>query len=348
MRLIFFNHKGGVSKTTTSFNIGWKLAAMGKKVLLVDADPQCNLTGLILKDDFEKYYIDNSTKNNNLKDGVSPAFESKPEAIVAFDCYQVPRNENLYLLPGHPNLTEIEPALSFAQSSNNAFSTMQNLPGAFNALIELIVQKYDIEYVIFDVNPGLGAINQNLFSISDLFIIPTNPDPFSLMAVKTLSKVLPRWNSQSQQMKELFINSSYPFPEKTPKLGGLLIQRFNIRNGKPNAPFRDNMDDILKEVQSSLLPSLEKVNMLLDKDAFIDSTIPENFCISEVPDFQSLLQQANKVGVPVFAISDEEIGRSGTVLETMKGKRNTFDGIFTDFANQIMHIKEYVDSQGAI
>lgn len=344
MRLIFFNHKGGVSKTTTTFNLGWKLAQFGKKVLLVDADPQCNLTGLILQDFFEQYYIDDNTKNNNLKDGVSPAFESKPEAINGFNCYQVPKNENLFLLPGHPNLTEIEPQLSFAQNSNNAFTTMQNLPGAFNALIEILVDRHEIEFVIFDVNPGLGAINQNLFSISDLFLIPTNPDPFSLMAIKTLSFILPRWNNQAQQMSNLFQNSSYPFPYKTCKLGGLLIQRFNIRNGKPNAPFRNNINEILKEVNETLLPALNKANMLLPNTAYLNSTIPQDYCLAEIPDFQSLLPKANNAGVPVFALNDEEMENSGTVLNQMKEKREFFDKLFIDFAEQIIHLKDYVES----
>ena len=343
MRLIFFNHKGGVSKTTTSFNLGWKLAELGHRILLVDADPQCNLTGLILQDEFEQYYTEDETKSRNLKDGVSPAFESKPEAIAAFECYNVPRNQNLFLLPGHPNLTEIEPQLSFAQNSNNAFSTMQNLPGAFNALIELIVNHHNIEFVIFDVNPGLGAINQNLFSISDLFMIPTNPDPFSLMAIKTLSTVIPRWYQQSIQMHTMFANSSYPFPEKHPKLGGLLIQRFNIRNGKPNLPFRNNMNEILGEVDASLIPSLRRFNMLLDDAAFVDATKPENYCLSEIPDFQSLLQKANQRGVPVFAITDAEIENKGTVLGQMQEKRAFFNNIFNVFARQIIHIKEYVE-----
>lgn len=49
MRVIsLFNHKGGVSKTTTTFNLGWTLAELGFKTLVVDADPQCNLTSLVM------------------------------------------------------------------------------------------------------------------------------------------------------------------------------------------------------------------------------------------------------------------------------------------------------------
>ena len=48
IKIVLFNHKGGVSKTTTTFNLGWMLASKGKKVILVDTDPQCNLTGMVL------------------------------------------------------------------------------------------------------------------------------------------------------------------------------------------------------------------------------------------------------------------------------------------------------------
>lgn len=75
-----FNHKGGVSKTTTTFHLGWILAEQGKKVLMVDTDPQCNLTGVCLSlsgnDNFEQFY--NSSGIDNLKNSLNPVFEGQP------------------------------------------------------------------------------------------------------------------------------------------------------------------------------------------------------------------------------------------------------------------------------
>lgn len=343
MRIIFFNHKGGVSKTTTTYHLGWKLAELGSRVLLVDADPQCNLSLLIMGDSFEEYYVNDETKDRNLKSGVSPAFDGKPEPITGFSCYQSTGNTNLFLLPGHPNLTELEPPLSFAQTSNNAFSAMQNLPGAFHSLIEKCCSIHQIDYVLIDLNPGLGAINQNFFSISDLFVIPTNPDPFSLMAVKTLADVLPRWYRNSRDMRALFASSAYPFPTMDPKFGGILIQRFNIRNGAPAAPFRDNISEIIEAVQNELVPALRQNNMLLDEEIYNGIGIGSNFCLSEIADFQSLLPRAHSAGIPVYALSDPQLG-TGPVLEQLSEKRQLFNNLFVEFQQKIVTIKTHVSS----
>lgn len=338
MNIVFFNHKGGVSKTTSTFHLGWKLAQKGYKILLIDADPQCNLTGLILRDDFERYYIEDATKNLNILSGVSSTFSGRPQPIESMDCFRIDRNPNLFLLPGHPNLTELEPQLSFAQTAQNAFSIMQNLPGSFNALINKTKEKYEIDFALIDLNPGLSAINQNMFSISELFIVPTNPDPFSLMAIKTLANVLPRWDAQSITLCNAFDSSSYPFPSIKSKLGGIVIQRFNIRNGRPSAPFRNNMDDIMQTVTNVLVPSLQTVEMTYALEKYNDSGINDNLCIAEIPDFQSLLPQAFSHGVPVYDLTDEEIGHTQLVLEQMKRKKDEFNRLFEDFADKIIKL----------
>ncbi len=103
-KIVLFNHKGGVSKTPTTINLGWMFAEKGKKVLLVDADPQCNLTSLFLGDLFDEYYENEDTKGQNIKDGVKSAFEGRPEPIKPLTCKSAIRNGNLYLLAGHMNL----------------------------------------------------------------------------------------------------------------------------------------------------------------------------------------------------------------------------------------------------
>ena len=85
-KLILFNHKGGVSKTTSTFHIGWMIAKKGHRVLLVDADPQCNLTSVFLGEKFDEYYENPLTRSNNIKDGVSPAFDGMGRLIEGFEC----------------------------------------------------------------------------------------------------------------------------------------------------------------------------------------------------------------------------------------------------------------------
>ncbi|MGD1089256.1 MAG: AAA family ATPase, partial [Verrucomicrobiota bacterium] len=242
-RIAMFNHKGGVSKTTSVYNIGWMMSKSAK-VLVVDADPQCNLSALILGDRFEQYYLDAATAGQNIKDGVKAAFEGKPTPLSAVNCYSPQRAPALHLLAGHANLSEYDAALTFAQTSNNAIATLQNLPGAFAELLRLTEAKYSIDFTLIDMNPSLSAINQNLFISSHAFVVPTNPDPFSLMAISTLEAILPRWTAWSKASVPLFAASAYPLPNILPKFLGSLIQRFNVRNGRAARPYRDNIGEI--------------------------------------------------------------------------------------------------------
>ncbi|WP_339166801.1 AAA family ATPase [Paenibacillus sp. FSL R5-0341] len=336
--ITMFNHKGGVSKTTTTYNLGWKLTDLGKKVLLVDADPQCNLTSLLLGESFEQYYTDETTKNLNLKDSVKVAFEGKPKPITAIDCYIPETNNKLHIIPGHMDLSEYDPSLSLALNSNNAISTLQNLPGSFYELIRLCSEKYEIDYVLIDMNPGLSAINQTLFMSSDGFIIPTNPDPFSIMALRTLKNILPRWKKWAVQSRELFKEASYPLPDAEMKFIGEVIQRFNIRKQKAARPYQGKIDEIREYTEKDLVPELLKHSMVYDLSELISQGRINDYCLAEISEFGSLIQKANTHYVPVFALTNEQIGESGQVLDQMAINRDRFDQIFKNLANYIIEI----------
>lgn len=336
--LLLFNHKGGVSKTTTTFNIAWKLTQKNKKVLIIDGDPQCNLTGMFLGDNFDNYYENKSTSNYNIKDAVSMAFLGRPKPIEAINCVMHPKNSNLFLIPGHMDLSEYESSLSLALNSNNAILTLQNLPGAFYELIKLCSEKYNVDYVFIDMNPGLSAINQTFFMYTDAFIIPTNPDPFSVMALKTLKAVLPRWKKWSIDGRTLFKDSAYPLPNSEMKFIGEIIQRFNLRNQRAAKPYTSKISEIKTYIEEDLVPELQKHNMTMDMTALLRKKLISDRCLGEIAEFGSLLQKANESMVPVFALTKKDMEAVGNVYDSMERKRELFDLEFEKIATVITEL----------
>jgi cellulose biosynthesis protein BcsQ len=334
-----FNHKGGVSKTTTAFNLGWMLAKKGKRVMLVDADPQCNLTGMILgynKTQLETFY--KKGKVNNLRDGLSPAFESKPYMIEAVDCVPVPQCPGLFLLPGHINLTEYEITLGIAQQLSGSIVTVRNLPGAAHYLFQKTAAAYQCDYVIIDMSPSVSAMNQNFLITSDYFMVPFAPDYFSLMAVDSLKSILPRWYYWSAQAKNIqsFKDALYPYPNKTPKFLGTIIQNFRLRSGGASSGFKEWIDDINKAVSSELMPVLKNEGMALSDALYKKAGIDENYCLALVSDFNSLIARSQKNQVPVFALKSSQLASGGFALAKQEQNVLVFEKLFSDMANKIL------------
>jgi cellulose biosynthesis protein BcsQ len=212
-----FNHKGGVSKTTTVFNLAWMLGTMGKKVIVADFDPQCNLTGMVLGykgvEDLEGTYKESPA--NNIKDALSPAFESKPRQITGAECIAVPGNDNLLLLPGHIGLAEYETTLGIAQELSGSLLALRNLPGSIRFMLSATLGKYNADYLIVDMSPSLGPINQNLLMTCDHFIVPLHPDYFSAMALSSLSRVLPRWKAWADTARGIEVLRGFDFAARS-------------------------------------------------------------------------------------------------------------------------------------
>jgi len=199
--IALFNHKGGVSKTTTTFNLGWMLAELGHRVVMVDADSQRNLTGMVLgyrgPSELETFY--DSEPDRNIYAGLAPAFESRPQLIDPIDCIEVPGRDGLLLLPGHLGISEYEVTLGIAQELSGSIQTLQNLPGSIRYLLDRTAEHHQADYVLIDMSPGLGSVNQNLLSVSDFFIVPSSPDFFSAMAIDSLARVIPKWHEWARR-----------------------------------------------------------------------------------------------------------------------------------------------------
>ena len=274
----------------------------------------------------------------NIKDAVKMAFTGRPQPIEAIECPAHCKNPNLYIIPGHMDLSEFESSLSLAINSNNAIVTLQNLPGAFYELIKKCCEKYDIEYVFIDMNPGLSAINQTFFAYADTIIVPANPDQFSTMALKTLKQTLPKWKKWAIQGRELFSESSYPLPECDMKFIGEIIQRFNLRNHKAAKPYTGKISEIKNYIETEFISELSKYDMVYNIDGLIQRGILTDHCLGEIPEFGALIQKANEAMVPVFELSKEDMGTVGNVYESMEEKRKLFDNMYEKIINIILEL----------
>ena len=321
-KIAIFNHKGGVSKTTTSYHLGWMLANKGKTVLFVDADSQCNLTMMFMG--YSKYdeFLINDDKNN-IKEALEPAFKAKPRLIDSIDCPRNAKNPKLYILPGSIDLTEYEVALGMSFQLSTTLGTMKNLPGSFSYLIDKCMNKYSIDYALIDMNPSLSAVNQDLLISSYFFMIPTSPDVFSLKAVQSLSRILPAWENWAVQAREVFKDAEYPLPIKTPKFIGYTINDFNLRQyGQPSQSFATIMNEIGKSIVNDLVPALKSVDMLLPDAKYEQAKLLnrdlkslnrelDQYCLGQVSNFNRFIADSNKLSVPVYELNPSNVAYSG-------------------------------------
>lgn len=154
-RIALFNHKGGVSKTTSAYHLAWMLTKLGKRVLLVDGDSQCNLSIVCMGEEGFEAHL-NSNPDNTIKELLRPAFKGEPRPIIALDAVQVRENDKLFLIPGSFDLTEYDVSLGMSFVFNSAIGSLANLPGSFNYLFSKYEEKYQIDYTVIDLNPSLS------------------------------------------------------------------------------------------------------------------------------------------------------------------------------------------------
>lgn len=161
----FVNQKGGVGKTTSSINLAASLGVLGKKVLLVDLDPQGNSTTGI-----------GISKTEYMKS----AYELLTDKAAVDEVILKSKFKNLYIIPATVNLAGID--IEFMQSG--VLDPNFNRGGQLKK--HLLPAKELFDYIIIDCPPSLGVITTNALTAADSVIIPIQCEFFALEGVMQL------------------------------------------------------------------------------------------------------------------------------------------------------------------
>ena len=297
-RIAIFNHKGGVGKTTLTVNVATQLSKLGKRVLLIDSDPQCNLTAYLLAEEVVDDLLDNSDsdKGRTIWTALKPVSEGLGNFGVV-EPIEMP-DGRLFILPGDIRLSEFE-----AELGGFLGDCVQRKPKGFRGasalslLINELALKHQIDFVFYDAGPNIGPLNQVILLDCDYFIVSLGCDLFSIRALKTLGRTLARWVKEWKTISDLAPAGNYLLPGK-PKPIGYIIQRFRTYRGVVASEPAKYLVEIEKRMREDIVAVLSEADFELIRPTSGSS-------IGEVKDFGGKASGSQATGRTLGEIDPE-------------------------------------------
>lgn len=337
-----FNNKGGVGKSTLAFHLSHALSEMGHKTLIIDLDPQCNLTVFSIdeevlhdiweeEDEFiESLEISLSSNEDNFKkvistprtihfllkpteDGISNPWDKLPPA------YNL--TNNLSLIPGRLTIHRYENKIS--ERWNGLYSgdplsirTITNI----RQIAEKYSKEYGFEYIIIDTSPSLGVLNKVIISTVDGFLIPAFPDMFSLYGIRNIGASLDNWNKEFNTIYSLISdNKRELFPDKFVRFLG-----YTIYNAKKYTSKEDKLAIAHRNYVSKIPETIKKYisNEIRShlSDIMLDKPIGGNAVLLS---HNTLVTMAQKYKTPIWNVPLLD-NLDAEDKSTISGNKNTY------------------------
>lgn len=333
--LVFFNNKGGVGKTTLTCNVvSFLNMHRDIRVLLVDADPQCNATQIVLDDEaLAEVYVKQNTSKRTLYSYLGPLDAGEPD--IDKEIVPLAAAENHFqsdLVPGHPRMSLIEDRLSRAWTDISGGDIggyrVTNWPEQFH---HALGDKYDL--IVYDVGPSLGALNRTILLTTDFVVTPFGSDIFSLLGVENIATWIQSWSADYEhalkhlERKHPGAIARYPGIQDTSKrfrLAGYSVQQYVMRKFKkgprPVAAYDEIMSDIPKAVQNTL-------------GSFVVSGLgSDDLSLGHIPFLYSLAPLAQSNRAPIH-----ELVNIKAVTGNQYRQVDEYRGLMENFCDKLLH-----------
>ena len=329
--LTFFNNKGGVGKTSMIYHLAWMFASLGKRVVIVDLDPQANLTAAFLDDDRIETIWNNEALGSTIYQCV------KPLAGVGDIATPILHNitNNLYLLPGDVTLSNFEDNLSAewpnSMGDSNLYRPIRIL-SAFWQVMQMSADKVQADIILVDIGPNLGAINRSVLISTDYVVIPLGADLFSLQGLKNLGPTLQSWrnlwqkrlnNWKNNTESNEYLNFKLPQGNMTPI--GYLCQQHSVRLDRPVQSYDKWVQRIPDVYRQSVLREQETTQIRQEEDPY---------CLATIKHYRSLIPMAQEHRKPIFHLTSAE-GAIGSHANAVQDAKRDFKELATKIATQM-------------
>jgi cellulose biosynthesis protein BcsQ len=309
--IAMFNNKGGVGKTTLTCNIASYFAKVKqKRVLVVDCDPQCNATQLIMGQDYSiSLYWDGATKEkvSTIRDVLRPIEDG--DASIDKDIRPILGSRNRFgvdVIAGHPGFSIVEDRLGQAWHDLLGGDIGGIRKTNWNTeLIRSLAAKYD--YVFYDLGPSLGSINRSVLVGCSYFLTPMGTDIFSILGIKNIASWIKQWldlyrvgmnHCESRTPGRLGDFNIRELPVISKGFIGYTIQQYITKSKqgvrRPTLAYEKIINGVPYEIGASL------------GQFYAPSLTLDTAKLGDVPHLYSLIPRAQSVAAPIFALQKED------------------------------------------
>ncbi len=317
--LTFFNNKGGVGKTSLVYHAAWMLSELDHTVLVVDLDPQANLTAAFLDEDALAELWDGgaSSSGRTIYECVAPLTQvgdvKDPELRRPSD--------GLYLLPGDLALSGFEDLLSTewpnCLGSTNLYRAFRVIT-AFWQVVQRGVAESGADVVLIDVGPSLGAVNRSALIATDFVAVPLAADLFSRQGLRNLGPTLRRWRADWKKRRDNWGEPDFTLPVGAMQPIGYLIQQHGVRLSRPVKAYDRWARQMPAEYARSVLGG--------HPPATVQDPQADAHCIATVKHYRSLVPLAQDARKPIFALSAGD-GALGSHAAAARGAFDDFKAL---------------------
>ncbi len=305
--IAFFNSQGGVGKTTLVYHLAWMLAERGEGVLLLDLDPQANLTRMFLPEDALEELWPKGEHPKTIFGALRPLLRGLGDVETP---HIEPLDPRLGLVVGDLALSRFEAPLSDAwprchKGEASAFRTTTAFyRGALHA-----AAAHQATWVLIDVGHNLGAINRAALIASRHVVIPLGPDLFSLQGLRNLGPSLRTWRTSWQELAYKNPDAEMVMPEGKIEPLGYVVMQHGLRASLPPKAYQHWIERFPTEYRESVLDESPSQSLKAENDPY---------CLAMLKHYRSLMPMAMEARKPVFALkpADGAIGAHGEAVRS--------------------------------